>query len=394
MKQTIQTLILTLSLVFFTACGGGDDTQNTAINKFIAYAQSNGSSEAPTLQDYIDAGVGGVTEENLAEINELVENLTRDEVDTTEEIQAIVNEINVNIAPIARLYISSVNVVTSEVIKFTSNSTDVDGNITKTLWTIEGSPDSTNLPIFYYAFGEVGTYKVTLLVEDDDGATNSIFTIITVSQKPTPVTTTFTGGTFKGKTYQLVTSIATNRIWLDRNLGASQVCTTFDDVDCYGDYYQWGRNTDGHEKLGAGEINTQPTSFTNLGSNFIRSYNQYSWDWAFNIDPTRAIRDVNWDICPVGFRIADYSEFVAEFDAYSINNRQDAFESFLALPSAGMRPSYSVDVIDDGFLGSYWTDDTPTINAGQTYLTFNESDWAASDGGEAASGRTIRCIQR
>lgn len=52
-----------------------------------------------------------------------------------------------------------------------------------------------------------------------------------------------------GITYGTITSAETGRVWLDRNLGASQVCTSLDDEACYGDYYQWGRAADGHEKF-------------------------------------------------------------------------------------------------------------------------------------------------
>jgi len=52
-----------------------------------------------------------------------------------------------------------------------------------------------------------------------------------------------------GVTYGTVTSPYTGRVWLDGNLGASQVCTAYNDSTCYGDYYQWGRGTDGHEKI-------------------------------------------------------------------------------------------------------------------------------------------------
>jgi hypothetical protein len=37
-------------------------------------------------------------------------------------------------------------------------------------------------------------------------------------------------------------------VWLDRNLGATQVATSLNDSDAYGDLYQWGRAKDGHEK--------------------------------------------------------------------------------------------------------------------------------------------------
>jgi hypothetical protein len=47
-------------------------------------------------QDYSDAGVVGLTStEQLADMNEVVSNLTKEEVDTTEEIQALANDLSV-----------------------------------------------------------------------------------------------------------------------------------------------------------------------------------------------------------------------------------------------------------------------------------------------------------
>jgi hypothetical protein len=57
---------------------------------------------------------------------------------------------------------------------------------------------------------------------------------------------------FNGLTYGLVLSPDTGRVWLDRNLGASQVCTSVTDTACYGDLYQWGRAKDGHESRDSG----------------------------------------------------------------------------------------------------------------------------------------------
>ena len=40
---------------------------------------------------------------------------------------------------------------------------------------------------------------------------------------------------------------ADGRIWLQQNLGSSQVATSFDDAISYGDLFQWGRWDDGHQ---------------------------------------------------------------------------------------------------------------------------------------------------
>lgn len=42
-------------------------------------------------------------------------------------------------------------------------------------------------------------------------------------------------------------SPATGLIWMDKNLGASQVATSSTDAASYGDLYQWGRAAEGHQ---------------------------------------------------------------------------------------------------------------------------------------------------
>ena len=53
--------------------------------------------------------------------------------------------------------------------------------------------------------------------------------------------------TYEGLTYNTVLNATTDRVWLDRNLGATQVATSSTDADSYGWLYQWGRGTDGHQ---------------------------------------------------------------------------------------------------------------------------------------------------
>jgi uncharacterized coiled-coil DUF342 family protein len=44
-----------------------------------------------------------------------------------------------------------------------------------------------------------------------------------------------------------VTNPITGKIWMDRNLGATKVASSYDDSQSYGDLYQWGRGNDGHQ---------------------------------------------------------------------------------------------------------------------------------------------------
>jgi surface protein len=104
MKPILQTLTLILSLALFTACNQNDspDAQTIAIAKITAYAKDG--TAVPTLQDYLDAGVTGITEANLADINEIVSNLTPEEVDTQAEIQEILNNIGVAVILTKRVH--------------------------------------------------------------------------------------------------------------------------------------------------------------------------------------------------------------------------------------------------------------------------------------------------
>lgn len=72
-----------------------------------------------------------------------------------------------------------------------------------------------------------------------------------------------------GVEYGEVTSPITGRVWLDRNLGAKEVCTSIDDKNCFGDYYQWGRGSDGHEKYKSRVVTTPAKSLTHAGKYFI-----------------------------------------------------------------------------------------------------------------------------
>jgi surface protein len=77
----------TLSFVFESAVVV---LKREAKNKIEAYAQ-NSTNPTPTLQDYIDAGVVGVTRENLEAVNRTVENATKEELDTIAELNRLVS---------------------------------------------------------------------------------------------------------------------------------------------------------------------------------------------------------------------------------------------------------------------------------------------------------------
>ncbi len=137
--------------------------------------------------------------------------------------------------------------------------------------------------------------------------------------------------THNGFIYGEVVSPNTGRTWLDRNLGASQVCTSMNDSACFGDYYQWGREADGHEKKDSATTTVKATDITNVGSSFITG----SGDWS-TIDADASLRAANWSktdgssICPIGYRVPTIDEITTETISNLVNS-QDLFNSFLKL---------------------------------------------------------------
>lgn len=104
----IKTKMLFLGVImsFLVGCGGGGTSgsdatptvKDVAIEKIMAYAE-DGNNPTPTLQDYIDAGVSGLSSENLAELNAIVDELELVDVDTTAEVVALTTQLNITIEP-------------------------------------------------------------------------------------------------------------------------------------------------------------------------------------------------------------------------------------------------------------------------------------------------------
>jgi uncharacterized protein (TIGR02145 family) len=196
-----------------------------------------------------------------------------------------------------------------------------------------------------------------------------------------------TGGdviTHNGTNYCTVTSPYTGRVWLDRNLGATKVCADFNDTACFGDYYQWGRNFDGHQKAVCGTTTDQAVNVNNIGhGNYIDANNTMANDWARVADTNGSIRSANWtktdgtSVCPAGFRVPTRVEWQAElFDPDSAqidknsaqkadnsdDRRVNAANCFLKLPSAGYRNRMTYNIVMKGNEGALWSGSVSDIN--------------------------------
>jgi len=233
--------------------------------------------------------------------------------------------------------------------------------------------------------------KITLSVSDTELNSTKSFDV-TIAQ------VFRSGDTWKGKVYNTVTSPYTSKVWLDRNLGALQVCTAFDDTNCYGEYFQWGRNCDGHQESNSTTTSTQATDVENAGNYFIKSSSTYDYDWAKNADSNGSIRSTAWSktdgssVCPVGFRVPTEAELKAETTGLSgndkVENRDDTFNNFLKLPSDGNRNDNEGSINNLGSTGYLWS--SSVDGSYSRFLRFNSSiGWFKVN---RAYGFSVRCV--
>ena len=204
-----------------------------------------------------------------------------------------------------------------------------------------------------------------------------------------------------GTTYGAVLSPFTDKVWLDRNLGASQVCNAYNDITCIGDYYQWGREADGHEKgRTSNDVNGTLAKDLNTSANalFITT-NANPKDWLVNgVDDNGSLRSANWSntkgksICPVGYRVPTIDELTAETTLAStkVTKIEDTNNNFLKLTASGYRPNADGSMYNLGSSGGFWS--SSVNGTSSSYVYFYSTN--AGDGGTSrALGHPVRCIK-
>lgn len=183
---------------------------------------------------------------------------------------------------------------------------------------------------------------------------------------------------------------ANNRCWLDRNLGASRVATSSTDEFAYGDLYQWGRATDGHQERISGTTTTLSNSDNPGHGGFIISNYEANSDWRNpqNDNLWQGVDGIN-NPCPAGFRLPTTAEWNAERASWSSNNAAGAFDSPLKLTMGGLRGSNNGLIGDEDLYGDYWSSDV--YNTASRGLVFNSTS-ASGIIASRANGFSVRCI--
>ena len=265
-----------------------------------------------------------------------------------------------------------------------NGSYDADNDPLTYNWTMTGKPfgssavladDTTVNPTF--TTDKEGIYMIELIV--NDGTVDSNASTVTVKNVPCM--------SHNGFEYCPVISPDTAKIWLDRNLGAAQVCNDLEDIACYGDYYQWGRDFDGHQDSTSDTNTTQATDVDNAGDKFIIEND----DWT-STDIDGSTRSTNWSktdgssVCPVGYSVPTLTELTDE----SI----DVTNSFLQLPFAGYRDINGTVGHLNPDAGHLWSSDAGSTLDSSKSLTYDDDFTYVHVQTERAIGLSIRCIKK
>jgi len=158
---------------------------------------------------------------------------------------------------------------------------------------------------------------------------------------------------------ETILSSVTGTIWMDKNLGALN-------IEDEGDHYQWGRESDGHEK-------ENPSVTYELSDTIYPGHAAFIFnsggDWTTS-DKDGSTRSATWNPCPSGFRVPSYNEVATEGDVAvgSFTPTSTSLKNYNPLKLAGS-PFVGTTVAEDGskfilFSHSYyelWTTDPEDI---------------------------------
>jgi uncharacterized protein (TIGR02145 family) len=187
--------------------------------------------------------------------------------------------------------------------------------------------------------------------------------------------------------------------FLDRNLGA--VSSNPETSDSWGDLYQWGRNTDGHEKRLSDTTLIKSSIIEVSHSKFIVDERK-SNDWLTNSqeDLWQGTNGIN-NPCPCGYRLPTQKEWRAVLNlGYEVKLNSSGYyylsidDGKLILPCAGLRSAYTGNFQHIGTRGYYWASDA--INKGTSgCIDFNKEEFTTNISifGFRCFGRSVRCVR-
>jgi hypothetical protein len=182
----------------------------------------------------------------------------------------------------------------------------------------------------------------------------------------------------------------TGKTWMDRNLGASQVATSSTDAAAYGDLYQWGRRSDGHQcRTSATTASLSSTDTPGNGNFILVPNNPFDWRSPQNANLWQGVNGVN-NPCPSGYRIPTDTELDVERLSWSANTSLGAFASTLKLPLSGFRSYSNGSLSSVGTYGVCWSSVVSGIYT-RSFAFLSSNAGLTTD--HRSNGGSVRCIK-
>jgi uncharacterized protein (TIGR02145 family) len=230
--------------------------------------------------------------------------------------------------------------------------------------------------------------QYTLTANDSSVCTGTIVTLSVNIGPSYPAGTVNCSGTSTAVVD--VTNPTTGKIWMDRNLGASQVAANSNDVNAYGDLYQWGRKGDGHQCRNSATTTTLSSTDVPGNNSFILSpTTPYNWRSTQNTNLWQGVNGTN-NPCPSGYRVPTETELNAERLSWSASTSVGAFSSPLKLPVGGFRSYNSGSFSGVSSSGVYWTN---TVSSNFSRLLYFDLSSSSMNMNYRANGYSVRCIK-
>ena len=347
----------------------------TSTSTVVALAANQGR----VLKGLVDGNSANVSF-NTSDIATNTANITSNDTDIATNVTNIASNAT-NIASNDTDIATNVTNITTNATNITSNDTDIATNVTNIATNVTNiAANDTDIAA---NVTNIATNATNIASNDTDIATN-VTNIAANATAIAGIGGAFTGGVWNGYTYQLVTSPTTGKVWLDRNIGATQVATSASDSNSFGFLFQFGRSADNHQFRNSSTTTTQEVSHTNTSSNFVLNYNTWSANLSSYIWQSDWEGKVMNDVCPPGFRLPTLSEISAEIGGFSSGNMSGAFSSFLKIPANERRDNNTGNITNYGY-AYLWLDN-------QSWFYFSASG-AYNGSGPINLGYGVRCIK-
>ena len=197
------------------------------------------------------------------------------------------------------------------------------------------------------------------------------------------------------------TIVMNGRTWLDRNLGASEAAADVNDTDAFGDLYQWGRSTDGHQERTSETNDTLATTLDSDNTNtdwygkFIVS--DVDGDWVGSgVDDDGSLRSQSWStpydettnpnqVCPCGYLVPTEQDF-RDLNLITDDNAADTFK----LAYAGYKRAENGIIIGPNSTALWTTEVDNSLSVNAYYNSSNFESYVTNGRGD---GFSIRCIK-